>query len=92
MPLEKLNAYRCLIIDFLTRGQLIFRQLPPNPSQPNNQSPGVCNTALVISLTLFIISANPVLVESTLLLFGLFSYSAFPLLLGLVHQVTQKGR
>lgn len=39
-------------------------------------------------LSVFAASSDPMIVYTTVLLFGLFSYSAFPLLLGLVHNVT----
>jgi FSR family fosmidomycin resistance protein-like MFS transporter len=47
------------------------------------------NLGGVITLFLFIASSNPILVDTSLLLFGFFSYSAFSLLLGMVHDLTE---
>jgi MFS family permease len=49
----------------------------------------VSNLGGVIVLFLFALSTNPFLAISSLILFGLFSYSALPLLLGLVHTLTE---
>jgi MFS family permease len=49
----------------------------------------ISNLCGVIVLFLFTISSNPVVVDTALLLFGLFSYSAFSLLLGMVHDLTE---
>jgi MFS family permease len=49
----------------------------------------ISNLCGVIVLFLFTVSSNPVVVDTALLLFGLFSYSAFSLLLGMVHDLTE---
>ena len=48
----------------------------------------VSNLGGVVVLFIFAASSDPLVVESAVLIFGLFSYSAFPLLLGLVHNMT----
>ena len=48
----------------------------------------VSNLGGVLVLFVFATSSDPLVVYSTVLVFGLFSYSAFPLLLGLVHNMT----
>jgi FSR family fosmidomycin resistance protein-like MFS transporter len=47
------------------------------------------NLGGVMTLFFFIASSNPIVVDASLLLFGLFSYSAFSLLLGMVHDLTE---
>jgi MFS family permease len=51
----------------------------------------VSNIGGVIVLFVFSLTTNQVLAIVSLVLFGLFSYSAFPLLLGLVHIMTDFG-
>jgi MFS family permease len=65
--------------------QLIFGYLEDHLG--NRLALGLSNAGGVIVLFGFVFSRNPILTETMLLLFGLFSYSAFPLLLGLVHQL-----
>jgi MFS transporter, FSR family, fosmidomycin resistance protein len=48
----------------------------------------ISNLGGVMVLFVFSLTTDPTLVVVSLLLFGLFSYSAFPLLLGLVHLLT----
>ena len=48
----------------------------------------VSNLGGVLVLFIFATNSDPIVGNSTALLFGLFSYSAFPLLLGLVHYMT----
>jgi len=48
----------------------------------------VSNLGGVLVLFIFATSSDPLVVGSAVLVFGLFSYSAFPLLLGLVHNMT----
>ena len=48
----------------------------------------VSNFGGVLVLFIFTASSDPLTVGSAVLVFGLFSYSAFPLLLGLVHSMT----
>ena len=48
----------------------------------------VSNLGGVLVLFIFATSPDPLVVGSAVLVFGLFSYSAFPLLLGLVHNMT----
>jgi hypothetical protein len=42
----------------------------------------------VVVLFIFAASSDPLVVDGAVLIFGLFSYSAFPLLLGMVHTMT----
>ncbi|HXY56488.1 MAG TPA: MFS transporter, partial [Nitrososphaerales archaeon] len=51
----------------------------------------ISNMGGLISLFGFALGQNPGVVEAALLLFGFFSYSAFSLLLGMVHDLTQYG-
>ena len=48
----------------------------------------VSNLGGVLVLFVFAAGSNPLVVDSSVLAFGLFSYSAFPLLLGVVHSMT----
>ncbi|HUI24123.1 MAG TPA: MFS transporter [Nitrososphaerales archaeon] len=48
----------------------------------------VSNLGGVLTLFIFAASSDPLVVDSAVVVFGLFSYSAFPLLLGLVHNMT----
>lgn len=47
------------------------------------------NLGGVVVLFIFAITSNPIIAIPSLVLFGLFSYSAFPLLLGLVYTMTE---
>jgi len=49
----------------------------------------ISNTGGLISLFGFTLSQNPAIIEASLLCFGFFSYSAFSLLLGMVHDLTR---
>jgi len=49
----------------------------------------ISNLGGVLVLFLFALSSNPIVTVTALLLFGLFSYSAFSLLLGMVHDLTE---
>ncbi len=49
---------------------------------------GFSNLGAVVLLLAFIFSPNPTFTDISLVLFGVFSYSAFPLLLGMVHQMS----
>jgi len=48
----------------------------------------VSNLGGIVVLFIFAASSDPLVVGGAILVFGLFSYSAFPLLLGLVHNMT----
>jgi len=48
----------------------------------------ISNLGGVATLFIFVLTTDPVVVVSALVVFGLFSYSAFPLLLGVVHDRT----
>jgi len=52
---------------------------------------GISNLGAVIALLVFVLSQSPLAVEVSLIPFGLFGYSAFPLLLGLVAELTSPG-
>jgi MFS family permease len=52
---------------------------------------GLSNLGGVIVLFGFVFSQSTILTETMLVLFGLFSYSAFPLLLGLVHRLVPES-
>ncbi len=52
---------------------------------------GISNLGAVIALLAFVLSQSPLAVEVSLIPFGLFGYSAFPLLLGLVAELTAPG-
>ncbi len=49
---------------------------------------GISNLGAVIALLAFVLSQSPLAVEVSLIPFGLFGYSAFPLLLGFVAEQT----
>lgn len=49
---------------------------------------GFSNSGAVVLLLAFIFSPSPTFTDVSLVLFGVFSYSAFPLLLGMVHQMS----
>ena len=48
----------------------------------------ISNLGGVVVLFIFAASSDPLVVDGAVLIFGLFSYSAFPLLLGMVHTMT----
>jgi FSR family fosmidomycin resistance protein-like MFS transporter len=52
---------------------------------------GVSTVGSIVSILLFISTTNIVLVELCLAMFGLFQYTAFPLLLGLAAEISPRG-
>ena len=47
---------------------------------------GFSNLGAVVFLLAFVLSPNAIFTEISVIVFGLFTYSAFPLLLGMVHK------
>jgi len=52
---------------------------------------GISNAGCVVFLLLFVLSSNPALIDIILFAFGMFSYSGFPLLMGVVNELTEFG-